>query len=91
MNRTDLVRRIELALSEALERPVENLSEDVRLFDDMHLDSTSMLEVLMALEDTVGVEIDPEGLEMEDFATVGSLTEFLMRQAPTATPERIGA
>jgi acyl carrier protein len=61
LNRTDLVHLIELALSEALERSVENLSEDVRLFDDMHLDSTSMLEVLMALEDTVGVEIDPEG------------------------------
>jgi acyl carrier protein len=85
MDRSQLISRIGDALSEALERPVEDLSEDARLFDDMHLDSTSVLEVLMTLEDSVGIEVDPENLEMDDFATVGSFADYLTRQvAPTA-------
>ncbi|MET9914615.1 phosphopantetheine-binding protein [Streptomyces sp. NPDC006476] len=90
MNRTEVVHQIESALSEALERPIDGLSEDVRLFDDMHLDSTSVLEVLMTLEDTVGVEVDPEQLEMADFATVGSFADYLLRQTPAATDQAVG-
>lgn len=90
MDRIELVHQIESALSEALERPVDSLSEDVRLFDDMHLDSTSVLEVLMTLEDSVGVEVDPEQLEMTDFATVGSFTDYLLRQMPAAADQAAG-
>lgn len=82
MNRADVVNHIESTLTEVLERPVDGLSEETRLFDDLHLDSTSILEVLMALEDAVGVEVDPEQLEMSDFASVGSLTSYLLRHAP---------
>ena len=34
------------------------------LFDELHLDSTSVLELLMTLEDRIdGLEIDPDELE----------------------------
>ncbi len=58
MDRAKLVAAIETALSEVLEREVTGLTEDTRLFEDVHLDSTSVLELLMAREDIVGISVD---------------------------------
>jgi acyl carrier protein len=44
------------------------------------MDSTGVLELLMALEDNLGIEVDPENLDMDDFKTVGTL--------PTTSPPR---
>ncbi|MCW5253891.1 MULTISPECIES: acyl carrier protein [unclassified Streptomyces] len=84
MERHTAVVAIETALSEVLERPVSGLTEGTRLFDDLHLDSTSVLEMLMALEDAIDISVDPENLDMEDFASVGSLTDYVLsQQAPS--------
>jgi acyl carrier protein len=77
MDRPKLVAAIETALSEVLEREVSGLTEDTRLFEDVHLDSTSILEMLMALEDIVGISVDPETLDMDDFKSVGTLANYL--------------
>ncbi|MFD1046294.1 acyl carrier protein, partial [Kibdelosporangium lantanae] len=39
MDRAELVAAIETALGEVLEREVTGLTEDPRLFEDVHLDS----------------------------------------------------
>jgi len=80
MDRQSVVAAVGSALSEVLEREVAGLTEETRLFDDMHLDSTSILELLMTLEDSVGFSIDPESLDMDDFASVGTLTDYLQSQ-----------
>lgn len=80
MDRPELVAAVETALSEVLEREVSGLTEDTRLFDDMHLDSTSVLELLMALEDIVGISVDPDTLDMDDFTSVGTLARYLDAQ-----------
>lgn len=80
MDRPKLVAAIETALSEVLEREVSGLTEEIRLFEDMHLDSTSILELLMALEDIVGISVDPETLDMDDFKSVGTLASYLDAQ-----------
>jgi acyl carrier protein len=77
MDRKEIVAQIEAALSEVLERDISGLTEDVRLFEDLHLDSTAILELLMALEDNLGIEVDPESLDMDDFRTVGSLADYV--------------
>lgn len=77
MERTEIVNAITESLREVLNNPALEVDEQVRLFDDLHLDSTSVLELLMALEDTVGLEIDPENLDMDDFQTVGSLADYV--------------
>jgi len=61
------------------EFPFEN---DARLIDDIGLDSTSSLEVLMEIEDHSALEVDPNDLEIDDFQTVGSFIEFLNRSIP---------
>lgn len=80
MERHAVVAAVEAALSEVLERPVGELAEDVRLFEDLHLDSTSILEMLMALEDAIDISVDPENLDMADFASVGALTDYVLKQ-----------
>jgi acyl carrier protein len=81
MDRGDVIAGIERALTEVLRRDLPVLTEDVRLFDDLNMDSTMALELLMTLEDTIGVEIDAENLSMDDFQTIGTLADFLMSVA----------
>ncbi|MEV2262637.1 acyl carrier protein [Streptomyces anulatus] len=82
MDNSTIVAQVETALSEVLEREVTGLTEDVRLFEDLHLDSTSVMEMLMELEDSMKILIDPEDLDMEDFRTISTLTGYLRRISP---------
>ena len=85
MNRHDLLISINVALAEVLQREITGLAEETRLFEDLDLDSTTVIELLMALEDVCGVELDPETLGPEHFATVGSLADYLLDAAPAET------
>jgi acyl carrier protein len=76
MNRSTITADILRALAEVLERDVSGLPEDTRLFEDLYLDSTAVLELLMALEDMIGIEVDPETLDMSDFKTIGTLSDY---------------
>lgn len=49
---------------------------------DLGLDSTSVLELLMALEGELGISFDVELLERSDFSTVGTLADLVTRQTP---------
>ncbi|MFY1670280.1 acyl carrier protein [Plantactinospora sp. WMMB334] len=77
MENGKIIADIERALSEVLQRPVSGMPKETRLFEDLHLDSTSILELLMALEDSVGIEVDPENLEMSDFTSLETLAEYV--------------
>jgi acyl carrier protein len=77
MNRTEIVAHLQIALSAVLNREVADVSPELRLFEDLSLDSTSVIELLMSLEDTIGLEIDPDELGPEVFRTVGSLTDYI--------------
>lgn len=79
MEREEVVTALEKALTEVLDQPVRDLKGDTRLFEDLHLDSTTALEALMALEDTIGLEVDPEELDAEDFETVDKFTDFVLK------------
>lgn len=78
MDRQNVVAALENALTDVLERPVTGLAGDVKLFDDLHLDSTTMLEMLMALEDSIGLVVDPEDLDVDDFISVDTFTDFVL-------------
>ena len=78
MDRQHVVIALENALTDVLERPVTNLTGDVKLFADLHLDSTTMLEMLMFLEDSIGLVVDPEELDADDFVSVDTFTDFVL-------------
>lgn len=77
MDRTQIVEHVRIALGEVLNRRIDALAEETRLFEDLALDSTSVIELLMGLEDTMDIEIDADELEPEVFQTVGSLTDYV--------------
>lgn len=79
MERAQIIEHVRISLSEVLNRELPTLSEETRLFEDLALDSTSVIELLMGLEDTIGMEIDPDDLEPEVFQTVARLTDYIER------------
>ncbi|WP_062216608.1 acyl carrier protein [Streptomyces sp. NBRC 109706] len=77
MNRTEIVEHLRVALSAVLNKEFDTLTPELRLFEDLALDSTSVIELLMSLEDTIGLEIDPDELGPEVFQTVDSLSDYV--------------
>lgn len=77
MERSEIIAVVESAIAEVRKEELSGLTEETRLLEDLHLDSTSILELLMALEDALDIEIDAQSLSMEDFATVGTLANYV--------------
>ncbi|MFC9848842.1 phosphopantetheine-binding protein [Streptomyces sp. NPDC060223] len=76
-DRQEVISAIEKALSEVLEQEVTELTEDTRLFDDLRLDSSSVLELLLLVEDFVDVAVDPETLDIDHLRTVRSFADYV--------------
>lgn len=53
------------------------LNEGTRLFEDLGLDSTIVLELLMRLEEELSIEFDADDLEQRHFETAGTLATFV--------------
>lgn len=81
--RTPVVDAIVESLAEVLNQDLENVSEQTELFTELGLDSTGILDLLMALEDRLGIEFDGDQLEMGHFSTVGSLADFVESLLPS--------
>ncbi|AVT32054.1 MULTISPECIES: acyl carrier protein [unclassified Plantactinospora] len=73
----DLVRR---AIAQVLDRDPAEIGPDSRLFDDLGLDSTSALELLMEIEADSGVEFDMDTLEQHHFTSVRALAGYVRCQ-----------
>jgi acyl carrier protein len=78
MERSEIVAAVERSIAEVLRQDLVSLSESARLFEDLNLDSTALLELLMAVEDHLSIEIDTSTMNIDDFATVGSLADHLV-------------
>ena len=50
---------------------------DLNLFDAGLLDSLAIIEVLLQIEEKLGMKLQPTDLEREDMSTVNKLAEFL--------------
>ncbi|MFI5776155.1 acyl carrier protein [Nocardia sp. NPDC051570] len=77
---TRVVEAITEALGVVLNRDLGELDMDTRLFDTLGLDSTGVLDLLLRLEETIGLEFDSERLEMRHFLTVESLADFVVSE-----------
>ncbi|WP_432193041.1 acyl carrier protein [Streptomyces sp. bgisy027] len=79
--RARFVDAVRGGLSEVLNKDVSGADEGVRLFDELGLDSSSALELLITIEEILDVQFDAEDLEMTHFETVGSLADFVASEA----------
>lgn len=75
-----IIEHIRISLEAVLSREIREITPDTRLFEDLALDSTSILELLMSLEDTADLVVDPDELDSEVFRSVGSLAEYMATQ-----------
>lgn len=66
--------RIRTYLSEQLDIPVEDMDRDTT-FESLHLDSLDMVEMVMDMEEELGVDFEMEGdMKLE---TIGALADFI--------------
>mgnify|MGYP002903162560 FL=1 len=66
--------RIRTYLSQQLDIPAEEIRRDTT-FESLHLDSLDMMEMIMDMEEELGVDFEMEG-EMK-LETVGDLADFI--------------
>lgn len=67
------------AIATVLRRELPDIPDNARLFDDLAFDSTSIIELLVQLEDRMGVRVDPDELNDCVFRTVGSITDYVTK------------
>lgn len=78
MNKGKMIELVTSAIKEVVNVNYE-IQKDTKLFDDLSLDSTSIIELLMVLEDIVpNLIIDPEELKADHFKTVETLSEYAL-------------
>jgi acyl carrier protein len=75
-----MTEAVAAALATVLKRDAATITESTRLFDDLGLDSTSVLELLLELENDLGVEFEADTLEQHHFETVGTLAGYIAAQ-----------
>ncbi|GAA2868992.1 hypothetical protein Acy02nite_40770 [Actinoplanes cyaneus] len=78
---TDVTATMIAALAQLLNRDAATIDANSRLFEDLGIDSTGVLELLMQLEAELDVEFDAETLEPNDFETVGALAAYVAKEA----------
>lgn len=54
---------------------LKNASDDLKMVDDLGLDSLTMVEIVLAVEDAVGMSIDNE--EIQNLHTLGDIKNFI--------------
>jgi acyl carrier protein len=75
--RQEIVMAIHKGLTEVLEREVPDLTEDTLLFDDLWLDSSSTLELLLLVEEMTGAAVDPDNLDIRYLRSVRSFADYV--------------
>ena len=61
---------------EMLELEADQVQEDKSFVDDLQVDSLSLVELTMELEDTLGVELPEE--ELADVTTIGAFVDVIL-------------
>ncbi len=64
-------------------RSLANAPDDTRLIEDLGIDSLTLLEIVLSIEETVGISIENE--ELREIATLGQVKTFIARKIATAS------
>ncbi|MFI2714429.1 acyl carrier protein [Micromonospora sp. NPDC018662] len=80
VDRAAVVDHVIDAVVAVLNRDSVQVTEQTRLMDELGLDSTNVLELLMHLEDRLNVVIDSDTLEQQHFESVGTLADYVLEQ-----------
>jgi acyl carrier protein len=84
MNHAKEIR--EFVISNFLFGDAAALEDDRSFLDSDIVDSTGMLELIMFLEGTYGIRVEPEEMVPENLDSVNRLVEFLGKKQAQVTP-----
>lgn len=74
-----IFEKVTALLAEQLDVPVEDLSADTRIVDDLGADSIDVVDMLMTLEDEFNVQIPDE--QIESLKTIGDVVDYIQNNA----------
>ena len=63
-------------------RSLADAPDDTRLIEDLGIDSLTLLEIVLSIEETVGISIENE--ELREIATLGQVKTFIAHKIATA-------
>jgi acyl carrier protein len=75
---------IGVLLPRVLNREIPAVSDSTQLMDELGMRSTTMLELLLELEEDLDIQIDVEDIDQGDMHSVGDLADFVAGHAMTA-------
>jgi acyl carrier protein len=75
LTRTDIFELIRGRLGELIERDPASITLETRLEEDLEADSLDLVELAMALEEELSLEIPDE--DLEGIRTVGDAVDFI--------------
>lgn len=76
MERAEVLQVLRDKAVEMLEVEAEAVQEDKSFVEDLQVDSLSLVEFTMELEDTLGIELPEE--ELTDVKTIGAFVDVLL-------------
>jgi acyl carrier protein len=76
MERAEVLQVLRDKAVEMLEVEGEQVQEDKSFVDDLQVDSLSLVEFTMELEDTLGIELPEE--ELTDVKTIGAFVDVIL-------------
>ena len=82
MERAEVLEVMRDKAVEMLEVPAEAVQEDRSFVADLEVDSLSLVEYTMDLEDALGIELPEE--ELEGLTTIGAFLDVIMSKLDTA-------
>ena len=62
-------------------RDLSQAGDDTKLIEDLGIDSLTMLEIVLSIEETTGISVENE--ELREIATLGQVKEFIARKVST--------
>ncbi|WP_341279701.1 acyl carrier protein [Paenibacillus sp. FSL H8-0537] len=65
-------------LAKLLKEDAENISLDADLFEEVGIDSTGIIELLLELEIYCSIEFDMEELDPSHLSSVNTLTDYIV-------------
>jgi acyl carrier protein len=77
VERAEIIEHLRNSLSVILDRPLPEFGAETRILEDLDIDSMRFIELLMSLEDTIGLDVDPESLEPEVFRSAGAFADYI--------------
>lgn len=63
-------------------RDLSQAGDATKLIEDLGIDSLTMLEIVLSIEETTGISVENE--ELREIATLGQVKEFITRKVSTA-------